>query len=157
MVKKLDVGQIITILANVGVIVGIIFLAVEVRQNNQLLSAETSQRFVDQRAGALARWADDSSDLMRLRLKATNGQPLTQEEQWRLSAESAFIFTQWEWEYQQDQVGRGAYVPVEAYRAILTRWPWLIEFWINEHRSRYTPEFAQFLDGQIESLDEDLE
>lgn len=155
--KKLDMGQTITILANIGVIVGIVFLAVEVRQNNQLLSAEASQRFVEQRAGALARWADDSGGLMNLRLKATTSQSLTQEEQWRLETEAGFVFTQWEWEYQQEQAGRGTYVPVEAYRAILTRWPWLIELWRNEHRSRFSPDFAQFLDEQVESLDTDVD
>lgn len=31
--KKIDLGQMITILANVGVIAGIIFLAIELRQN----------------------------------------------------------------------------------------------------------------------------
>ena len=38
--KKLDLGQTITILANVGVIAGIVFLAIELRQNNRLLVAE---------------------------------------------------------------------------------------------------------------------
>ena len=35
--KKLDLGQTMTILANVGVIVGISFLAVELRQNNDMM------------------------------------------------------------------------------------------------------------------------
>ena len=35
--KKTDLGQAIQVLANVGVIAGIVFLAVETRQNNQLL------------------------------------------------------------------------------------------------------------------------
>ena len=34
--KKIDLGQIITILANIGVIVGIAFLAVEINQGNRL-------------------------------------------------------------------------------------------------------------------------
>ncbi len=35
--KKLDLGQTITILANVGVIAGIVFLGYELRQNNLYL------------------------------------------------------------------------------------------------------------------------
>ena len=35
--KKIDLGQAITILANIGVIAGILFLAVEVRQNQESL------------------------------------------------------------------------------------------------------------------------
>ena len=38
--KKLDLGQIVTLLANLGVIAGIVFFAYELQQNNQLLEAE---------------------------------------------------------------------------------------------------------------------
>lgn len=38
--KKIDVGQVFEILANVGVIAGIVFLAVELQQNNELMDAE---------------------------------------------------------------------------------------------------------------------
>ena len=40
--KKIDVSQTLGILANIGVIAGIIFLAVELQQNNELLEAEVS-------------------------------------------------------------------------------------------------------------------
>ena len=38
--NKLDLGQTITILANIGVIAGIIFLAIELRQNNALIETQ---------------------------------------------------------------------------------------------------------------------
>jgi len=38
--KKIDLGQAIAILANVGVIAGLLFLAVQLRQNNELLGIE---------------------------------------------------------------------------------------------------------------------
>ena len=38
--KKIDVGQTMTILANLGVIIGIAFLAVEINQNNSQLAAQ---------------------------------------------------------------------------------------------------------------------
>jgi hypothetical protein len=37
--KKIDLGETIPALANVGVIAGIVFLAVEPRQNRELLEA----------------------------------------------------------------------------------------------------------------------
>ena len=40
--KKLDLGQSIGILANVGVIAGIVFLGLELRQHNELMEAEAS-------------------------------------------------------------------------------------------------------------------
>ena len=39
--KKIDVAQAITIVANVGVIAGIVFLAIELRQNNQMMLSQT--------------------------------------------------------------------------------------------------------------------
>ena len=41
--KKIDLGQTISILANVGVLAGIIFLAFELQQNNELMAQQ--QRF----------------------------------------------------------------------------------------------------------------
>jgi hypothetical protein len=38
--KKVSLGQTISILANLGVIAGIVFLAIELRQNNELLGME---------------------------------------------------------------------------------------------------------------------
>ena len=37
--KKIDLGQTITIFANLGVIGGLIFLAVEIRQNSDIARA----------------------------------------------------------------------------------------------------------------------
>ena len=38
--KKIDLAQAVTILANVGVIAGIVFLGIELQQNNALLTAD---------------------------------------------------------------------------------------------------------------------
>ena len=45
--KKIDLGQKLTIVANVGVIAGIIFLAFEIRQNTAAVQASTLQGMVD--------------------------------------------------------------------------------------------------------------
>jgi hypothetical protein len=44
--KKIDLGQVIQMLANIGVIAGIVFLAMELRQNNQLLIEQAQQGMV---------------------------------------------------------------------------------------------------------------
>lgn len=41
--NRMDVGQTIGILANVGVIAGIVFLGIELRQNNELLAFDKSR------------------------------------------------------------------------------------------------------------------
>ena len=70
--KKIDVGQTATILANVGVIAGIVFLGLELHQNNELmeaearraraLSAEESYRIVVENADIAELLAKDAAD-----------------------------------------------------------------------------------------------
>ena len=50
--KKLDLGQTVTILANLGVIAGIVFLAYELRQNNALLRFESDLRLLENQSAA---------------------------------------------------------------------------------------------------------
>ena len=50
--KKLELGQTITILANVGVIAGIVFLAIEPRQNNELLGVQIRSGILDRQTAA---------------------------------------------------------------------------------------------------------
>ena len=45
--KKIELGQSLEIIANVGVLVGIIFLALEINQNTALIEAEMSQNRTD--------------------------------------------------------------------------------------------------------------
>ncbi len=50
--KKIALGQTITILANVGVIAGIVFLGIELRQNNELLGVQIRSGILDRQTGA---------------------------------------------------------------------------------------------------------
>jgi hypothetical protein len=52
--KKIDVGQMISILANFGVIAGIVFLAMEVRQNTAALDREVALSSADTLFGQVA-------------------------------------------------------------------------------------------------------
>ncbi len=41
--KRIELGQAISIVANIGVIAGIVFLGIELRQNNELMAAQARQ------------------------------------------------------------------------------------------------------------------
>jgi hypothetical protein len=49
--KKIDLGQTITVLANLGVIAGIIFLVIEIQQNTRTLQFEAYQSLIGQIGG----------------------------------------------------------------------------------------------------------
>ena len=75
--KKIDLGQAITILANVGVVAGIVFLGLELRQNNQFLGAESRYNLLQNRHNVhlMVIQDDDVADLL---VKARTEQELTE-------------------------------------------------------------------------------
>ena len=77
--KKIDLGQTISILANLGVIAGIVFLAVELRQNNQLLQAEAIGTVLETRLGR-QELILNNPHLIAIVQKNEKGEPLTEEE-----------------------------------------------------------------------------
>ncbi len=80
--KKVDLGQSIGILANVGVIAGIVFLVIELQQNNELLEAqarsERNQRVMNLRSDIYS-----NPVLAEILVKIRNGETLTEAEQFQ--------------------------------------------------------------------------
>ena len=81
--KKIDLGQTITILANIGVIAGIAFLAVDLRQNNELMRAAAR----DAQNARIQEYVEQVymvPGLAEIILKARSETPLTEVEQFKL-------------------------------------------------------------------------
>jgi len=83
--KKIDLGQGINTLANARVIVGIVFLALELQQNNELMESE-SRATIATMNGEL--WATTSAtpDIADFAIKDRTGAGLTPQEEIRLVA-----------------------------------------------------------------------
>ncbi len=58
--KKIDLGQPITVVANVGVIMGIVFLAYELRQNTDAVRLNAAQFMASEHATLNRGWMDPS-------------------------------------------------------------------------------------------------
>jgi len=148
--KKIDFGQTIQILANVGVIAGLIFLAIEIAQNNELLQAEA-------RRSQLDAWVNDYSgivdnaDVSRIvfAMNLNNGEGLSDEDKWRYSWWVRRMLNRWEWEYSEvtrgyldmgdlNVVGWSARLANPAFRAV----------W-DEYRDARDPEFVQFVEANL--------
>jgi hypothetical protein len=83
--KKTDVGQTVAILANLGVIAGILFLGYEIRQNTSAVQADTFQGLIESSADYLQNMAVDPNIWdMIIRLE-TNPDELSPSEMNRLS------------------------------------------------------------------------
>ena len=87
--KKLDLGQTISILANIGVIAGIVFLGIEVRQNhvslneanaiNRASSSATALEYLNEFRASLAQ----DEQLAEIWLRGSSGSELSSVEQVR--------------------------------------------------------------------------
>jgi len=80
---KVDLGQVITILANLGVIAGIVFLGVELRQNNELMEAE-ARNARNIRVTDIATHIYTDTGMAEVLVKAGNGDELSEVEQFKL-------------------------------------------------------------------------
>jgi hypothetical protein len=103
--KQIDVGQTITILVNIGVIAGIVFLGIEIQQNNAALEAQTGLTLSENRSDI---WAQirDSSELADLFVKLADGQQLTPSEKLRVLAHEYSFLVNMQWEYGETRSGR---------------------------------------------------
>ncbi len=98
--KKIDLGQTIGIVANVGVIAGIVLLAFELQQNNELLRAEADYNYLQQRLESRRRTISDP-EFAQFWLKAKNNESLTEVDRLRLTVHIEETILIWQWEYGQ--------------------------------------------------------
>ena len=146
--KKNDLGQTITILANLGVIAGIVFLGYEIQQNNRLLGAQARS---DMRASRIAyNELLMVPEITSVIVKATNNEELSEEESFRLERLRRSLFTRWEAEYREFEEGMYGIdaLPVQGYREAFRYMPGLLEAWQSNKRLR-DPEFVQWMDETV--------
>ena len=98
--NKIRLGEALSILANVGVVGGILLLVYELRQNNDLMAAEA--RF-NRLTIAVDSWRYNagSADLAELRAQARNGEALSDAERWRVDGSIMAIFVMLEWTFRE--------------------------------------------------------
>ena len=80
--KKIDLGQLLQILGNAGVIIGIVLLVYELNQNQRMMQAQTRASLSQETADDLFRFSEDEQ-LAELWFRAAYGGELTDLEQLR--------------------------------------------------------------------------
>ncbi len=148
--KKLDLGQTITILANIGVIAGIIILAFELDQNSDLVSAQTrntmSQSVIENIQMNMDPRAVDAY------LKLDRGDALSAEDIFVLDHIANATFRLWENTHYQYRVGL---LDAEELEADMEVWRRSMEeqafadHWENR-RDTYSRQFREVIDGLVE-------
>ena len=148
--KKIDLGQSITILANLGVIAGIVFLAFELQQNNQLLEAQVSYSKYTVEYERRRRMIENSGGITDIAVKNRRSEELTATEAYRLDVYLNDLLFNMEWQYEEMRAGRldESDLDLRIWRQLLSATPGLEELLESTEDTR-APGFVEFLDDKV--------
>ncbi len=150
--KKLDLGQTVRLLANIGVIAGIVFLAVELRQNNDLLVAQTSYaQFNIERERRMA-LVQNVSGLTEIFVKQRAGSQLSEVERVQLGVYHNDTLDMYRWQFREYQAGRlpDGFIDLRVWRDVWVATPGL-RLLFETDRPRLDPAFVQFIEENVVS------
>jgi len=151
--KKIGLGQAIAILANLGVIAGIVFLAVELQQNNQLLAAQARSDLAARRSSFVEMIAS-SPDLAEIIVRASSGESLTPAEELRFQHLGQRLFDSFQTQFLEVQTGVVSEdsLPIRQWRRLYHA-PLGPDYLLPEHWERYRtdaePDFARFIEETV--------
>ena len=150
--KKIDLAQTIGIFANVGVIVGIVFLAVEIQQNSQALGVQAQQNRQNVRRSIMVRTVDNP-ELGRILQKAQSGETLTSFERFTLDEEILFRIVNWEIVFEDVREGLldEQAIPLTGWRTLFHTWPGAPSVWERYKRGSgdQNKDFVEFVNTNI--------
>lgn len=138
----------LSLTANIGVVAGIVFLGVEVRQNNDFLEAQSRYNHKESRANYSLAIALDEQ-FAGIMTKARVGEVLTATEETQYAHFADHIFSTWEWEFREASLGR-VEMPVQGYRATFNEQK-IAQYW-EATKSQFSRDFADFIDRDVVGL-----
>jgi hypothetical protein len=136
----------LTLVVNLSVVAGILFLAFELRQNNKHLEAQARATLSANRLTHIDRLlVPDNSALIT---KAGSGEELTDDEKFRYERLKHAVFVSWESAFREFQEGFADDLPIEGMRRSFDAYAGLLDTWINR-RHIYNEEFVSFMENQV--------
>jgi len=153
--KKIDIGQTVSILANIGVIAGIVFLGVELRQNNELLLAQANLARNNIRNNDVLLPATNP-DVGKALLKYWSGETLTDYEELILARVARANIHNLEYVFFEYSQGRIEQLPIEGWRLGFCSteptagyYPDLGAYWEARKHLEFDPEFIEWVDENV--------
>lgn len=140
----------LTLGANIGVLVGIILLILELDQNRDMMRAQTRNEISRAGLDMLAGWSGNPA-LADAIVRANSGEELSPSEQFMIRARSETVFRLWEnihYQYRQGLYDDSEFnASISTFSRILSQQPSLIDAWCQTS-AMYSVEFAE----QLQSL-----
>jgi hypothetical protein len=145
--KKIDLVQVFGTVANIGVIIGIAFLAVELRQNNELSRAEARASRVTLSQGAMVPLMQSSNVAQAV------GASLGEDGDIDILVATfyyQYILVGWEYSFFEVQIGAldESALPTNGWRGLFELLPGLRAHY-ESRRGTLRPQFVDFMDSQI--------
>jgi hypothetical protein len=111
-------NQWFALLANIGVVAGVVFLAFEIQQNNELLVQESRYSMIENQKD----WKfflNGNPEVARL-IYTSHTEKLTEIEKLRRFDILSGVLLTWQWEWEQSQSGLfgNSQLPVEGFRSL---------------------------------------
>ena len=145
--KRLELDQAISILANLGVIAGIVFLGVELRQNNDQLRSQSRANIYEMQAEIQRNYFRNDGGMADLYVKAnTDGAVLTAVEATRLASYQTHLLRTMEFIFREDP--DGAVDSIRWMRTLFRSTPGMTDEW-ESIKSNRDPDFVEFLEAQV--------
>jgi hypothetical protein len=149
--NKINLGQTITILANLGVIAGIVFVVFELRQNTRAVQLASAQSYLTGGSELDLRIATDAA-LAALLTRSEDLQPLSGVEELQLERFTYAVLRQWETAHYLTSIGALDQQLWLAYRReiqkILLRGTGMRDYWRSNSES-FTIGFRDEIDAMI--------
>ena len=147
--KKTDLGRTISLLANTGVLIGILLLVFELNQNRVVTEAQTRSAITSSIIN-LNEMISQTPMGMTIYEKRLNNQPLTVKEIYWQRGASRAVFRHWENVYFQYRVGLFNEEELDTYRVYwrnVTRCrTWQQDFWASA-KMQFNPHFREEMDS----------
>lgn len=149
--KKLDLGQTISIIANIGVIAGILFLAYELRQNNRLMEAG-SRTARAERITSVSEMVSATPALAEVLARARNGESLTDSEDLMIYSFYMRRLRGFEAFFSEFQAGTVNGIQADNWRLNFYADPWtgksLADSW-SRLKLYLNPDFVQWMEENV--------
>jgi hypothetical protein len=137
----------IALIANIGVVAGVVFLAFEIQQNNELL-VQSSRYSMLENQKDWKFFLNGDPEISKLMYTPNVGELNEIERLRRFDILSGILLTwQWEWEQAQSGLFGNSKLPVEGFRELWKSQNTQLEW--AELKPILKPEFAEFLQNNI--------
>ena len=149
--KKIVLGQTLAILANVGVLAGILLLVFELSQNREMMTAQTRNE-ISQGAAELLTLAINDVSFQNVIRRGQFGEELSEDEQWQFYRYQQSWLRYWENVHYQYRIGlfdetEFAYQKA-TWAGSLSIHPGIVKHWC-ERKAGFSPEFVTEIDGLL--------